>query len=163
MADPCPVPEMSAKADIYLKENFGFRPKSRPVVAFGVKFKIFNLFGGLGGRVLRGGGFCLRGYAAQRRAAPCKNNRAAIVPKLVARVPRAFIGGTDLILPPRLFWNLFWSQKSNATPQMPFSRRRPPAANAVFPLISSIIRTTRELFNRLLRKFGGFQGKILVL
>ena len=112
---------MSAEADIYPNKNFGFRPKSRPVVAFGVKFKIFNLFGGAGGRVPLGGVFCLRGYAAQRRAAPCKNNRAAIVPKLVARVPRAFIGGTDLILPPGLFWLLFWSQKSNATPQMPFS------------------------------------------
>ena len=120
---------MSAKAGIYSNKNFGFRPKSRPVVAFGVKFKIFNLFGGAGGRVPLGGVFCLRGYAAQRRAAPCKNNRAAIVPKLVARVPRAFIGGTDLILPPRLFWNLFWSQKSSAPPQMPFSRR----PNAISP------------------------------
>ena len=87
MADPCPVPEMSAKADIYLKENFGFRPKSRPVVAFGVKFKIFNLFGGLGGRVPRVGVRCVETA--------------------------------------RLFWLLFWSQKSNALPEMPFS---PPEA-----------------------------------
>ena len=40
---------MSAEADIYPNKNFGFRPKSRPVVAFGVKSKIFILFGGLGG------------------------------------------------------------------------------------------------------------------
>ena len=120
---------MSAEADIYPNKNFGFRPKSRPVVAFGVKSKIFILFGGAGDPSLWEGSFCLRGYAAQRRAAPCKNNRAAIVPKLVARVPRAFIGGTDLILPPGLFWLLFWSQKSNAPPQMPFSRR----PNAVSP------------------------------
>ena len=115
---------MSAEADIYPNKNFGFRPKSRPVVAFGVKSKFFILFGGAGDPSLWEGSFCLRGYAAQRRAAPCKNNRAAIVPKLVARVPRAFIGGTYLILPPRLFWNLFWSQKRFAPGQMPFSRRR---------------------------------------
>ena len=124
---------MSAKADIYLKENLRIRHQNRPGVVLVVNSQIFNLFGGLGGRVPLGGVFCLRGYAAQRRAAPCKNNRAAIVPKLVARVPRAFIGGTDLILPPGLFWNLFWSQKSNATPQMPFSRRRPPAVQTPFP------------------------------
>ena len=83
---------MSAKAGIYPNKNFEFRPKSRPGVAFGVKSKIFNLFGGAGGGGPPGeGSFCLRGYAAQRRAALCKNNRAAIVPKLVARVSRSFI------------------------------------------------------------------------
>ena len=82
---------MSAEADIYPNKNFGFRPKSRPVVAFGVKSKIFILFGGAGDPSLWEGSFCLRGYAAQRRAALCKNNRAAIVPKLVARVSRSFI------------------------------------------------------------------------
>ena len=76
---------MSAEADIYPNKNFGFRPKSHPVVAFGVKSKFFILFGGAGDGSPWVGSFCLRGYAAQRRAAPCKNNRAAIVPKLVSR------------------------------------------------------------------------------
>ena len=106
MADPCPVPEMSAKADIYLKENFGFRPKSRPVVAFGVKFKIFNLFGGLGGRVPRVGVRCVETA--------------------------------------RLFWLLFWSQKSNAPgqkpfapPQMPFPPARSHPLTHIIPKFSS--------------------------
>ena len=73
---------MSAEAGIYPNKNFGFRPKSRPVVAFGVKFKIFNLFGGAGGRV----------------------------PLL----------GVRCVETAGLFWLLFWSQKSNAPPQMPF-------------------------------------------
>ena len=72
---------MSAEAGIYSNKNFGFRPKSRPVVAFGVKFKIFNLFGGAGGQV----------------------------PLL----------GVRCVETAGLFWLLFWSQKSNATPRMP--------------------------------------------
>ena len=75
---------MSAKAGIYSIKNFGFRPKSRPVVAFGVKSKIFNLFGGAGG----------------------------LAPLL----------GVRCVETAGLFWLLFWSQKSNATPKMPSAR-----------------------------------------
>ena len=68
---------MSAKAGIYSNKNFGFRPKSRPVVAFGVKFKIFNLFGGLGGRVPLGGVFLpARLCRATARSAVQKQSRS---------------------------------------------------------------------------------------
>ncbi|MDY5325474.1 MAG: hypothetical protein SPH42_01295, partial [Gemmiger sp.] len=67
---------MSAKAGIYPNKNFEFRPKSRPGVAFGVKSKIFNLFGGAGGQ--------------------------------------APLLGVRCVETARLFWLLFWSQKSNA-------------------------------------------------
>ncbi|MCI6883646.1 hypothetical protein MR942_01325, partial [bacterium] len=49
MADPCLVPEMSAKAGIYSKENLKIRHQNRPVVVLVVNFQIFNLFGGAGG------------------------------------------------------------------------------------------------------------------
>ena len=81
MADPCLVPEMSAKAGIYSKENLKIRHQNRPVVVLVVNFQIFNLFGGAGG----------------------------LAPLL----------GVRCVETARLFWLLFWSQKSNATPQMP--------------------------------------------
>ena len=87
MADPCLVPEMSARAGIYLKENLKIRHQNRPVVVLVVNFQIFNLFGGAGG----------------------------LAPLL----------GVRCVETARLFWLLFWSQKSNALPEMPFS---PPEA-----------------------------------
>ena len=119
---------MSAEADIYPNKNFGFRPKSRPVVAFGVKFKIFNLFGGLGGRVPRVGVRCVETA--------------------------------------RLFWLLFWSQKSNALPEMPFSRRRcrPPGARSHPPHTHhpKIFLIHPKIF-LIYKKFAHCPGKTLVL
>ena len=76
MADPCLVPEMSARAGIYLKENLKIRHQTRPVVVLVVNFQIFNLFGGAGGW--------------------------------------APLLGVRCVETARLFWLLFWSQKSNA-------------------------------------------------
>ena len=150
---------MSAKADIYPNKNFGFRLKSRPVVAFGVKSKIFNLFGGAGGWPPGRGLFACA-------AMPCKNNRAAIVPKLVARVPRALIGGTYLILPPGLFWFLFWSQKRFAPgqkpfapPQMPFPPARSHPPHTHHPKIFLIHPKIFLIY----KKFAHCPGKTLVL
>ena len=62
-----------AKAGRSLIENLKIRPKARPVVDFGVNFQIFILFRGVQGAVAPWPGiFCLRGYDAQRRKAPCK-------------------------------------------------------------------------------------------
>ncbi|MCI5556450.1 hypothetical protein MR475_05485, partial [bacterium] len=64
-------PEMSAKADIYLKENLRIRHQNRPGVVLVVNSQIFNLFGGLGGRVPWEGVFAcaaLPRNGAQRRA-----------------------------------------------------------------------------------------------
>ena len=77
MADPFPVPEMSAKAGIYLKENLKIRHQNRPVVVLVVNFQIFNLFGGAGGLAPRGGVFLpARLCRATARSAVQKQSRS---------------------------------------------------------------------------------------
>ena len=68
---------MSAKADIYLKENLRIRHQNRPGVVLVVNSQIFNLFGGLGGRVPLGGVFLpARLCRATARSAVQKQSRS---------------------------------------------------------------------------------------
>ena len=149
---------MSAKADLYPNKNFGFRLKSRPVVAFGVKSKIFILFGGAGGRVPLGGGFlparlcratarsdcseigCPRSAGIDRRHRPDLTSGTFLVPLLVTKEERP---AADAVFRPPPVISL---RRRCTPPTFPARQKTPHPAARPAPPASRGQRRTR--FNR---------------